>query len=140
MGSKIKKYPKFLILILLLVFIIGSYILKIDICPFKRIFGIPCPSCGMTRAYVSLLKFDVHDAFFYHPLFFSIPIILIIIAISKYKNIGFAKLRVFWYFTAVVFVSVWIIRMCMYFPNVEPMKYTKKSYLYIIISTIKNLI
>jgi hypothetical protein len=140
MGNKLKKYPEFIILTLFTILIISCYIFKIDICIFKYIFGIPCPSCGMTRAYLSLLRLDIHKAFFYHPLFIIIPIILIVIIISKYKNISLSKLRMFWYLTGITFILVWIIRMFMYFPNVEPMKYTKKSYLYIIINIIKNLI
>ena len=38
-------------------------------CPFKLIFGIDCPGCGLTRACISALKFDLKAAFDYHPLF-----------------------------------------------------------------------
>ncbi len=32
------------------------------LCPFKRITGLPCPSCGMTRACLSFIKGDFHTA------------------------------------------------------------------------------
>lgn len=38
-------------------------------CPVKFLFGIDCPSCGMTRAFLALMNFDLHLAFSYHPLF-----------------------------------------------------------------------
>lgn len=38
-------------------------------CPFKLIFGVDCPGCGMTRAFISALKLDFKAAFRYHPLF-----------------------------------------------------------------------
>ena len=34
-------------------------------CVFKEIFGIFCPGCGMTRAYISLLYLDFRSAFLY---------------------------------------------------------------------------
>ncbi|MDR0288245.1 MAG: DUF2752 domain-containing protein, partial [Clostridiales bacterium] len=29
------------------------------VCPFDSLFGIPCPSCGSTRAIISLIKGDM---------------------------------------------------------------------------------
>lgn len=46
-------------------------------CPFKLLFHIPCPGCGISRAYASLLSLDIQKAFSYHPLFFTVaPAIL----------------------------------------------------------------
>ena len=42
-------------------------------CPIKYITGISCAGCGMSRAWISLLHFNIHDAFMYHPLFFLPP-------------------------------------------------------------------
>lgn len=38
-------------------------------CPVKLVFGIDCPGCGMTRAFLAALRFDYKAAFDYHPLF-----------------------------------------------------------------------
>lgn len=47
-------------------------------CPFKAIFGVPCPGCGTTRALVALLKGNFGDAFHINPLgiFATIAIII----------------------------------------------------------------
>jgi len=46
-------------------------------CPFRRIFGIPCPGCGITRAHRAALKGDFREAFRQHPLFFLVgPVIM----------------------------------------------------------------
>ena len=37
-------------------------------CFFRFFTGVPCPSCGMTRAFLSLLKLDFYRSFYYHPL------------------------------------------------------------------------
>lgn len=36
-------------------------------CTFKRLYGIPCPGCGGTRAVISLLHGDLIEAVYYHP-------------------------------------------------------------------------
>ena len=32
-------------------------------CPFKLLTGVPCPGCGMTRAYLHLFEGDIQGAF-----------------------------------------------------------------------------
>lgn len=38
-------------------------------CPIRYVTGISCAGCGMSRAWLSLLKLDFAAAFAYHPLF-----------------------------------------------------------------------
>lgn len=77
-------------------------------CPFKRFFGIPCAGCGMTRAIKSALKFDFTSAFYYHPLFPTVPIILfVLIFADKFKP----KFHIiFWALTAIIYLLVYLIR------------------------------
>lgn len=44
-------------------------------CPFRTWLHICCPGCGMTRAYYSLFTGKIGQAFTYHPMFWSVPII-----------------------------------------------------------------
>lgn len=37
------------------------------LCGFRRMFGIPCPGCGLTRSLVALLHLDLRSAFGVHP-------------------------------------------------------------------------
>ncbi len=37
-------------------------------CPTKRLFGIPCPTCGLTRAALALSRFEVVEALVRFPL------------------------------------------------------------------------
>ncbi len=48
-------------------------------CIFKKIFGITCPGCGMTRAYLSFFKGDIKSAFEFNPMFWSVPILFLAI-------------------------------------------------------------
>lgn len=47
-------------------------------CPIYQIFGVPCPCCGLTRAWLSFLSGDIKSAFSYHPFFIFITAILIL--------------------------------------------------------------
>ena len=63
---------KLLTCALIAVIVAAMYIFHIP-CPFKAIFTIPCPGCGMTRAAFSLLKLDFASAFYFNPLVFTMP-------------------------------------------------------------------
>lgn len=95
----------------LAVVVIGKYS-DIVICGFYRIFGVPCPSCGMTRAFTNLLNFNIGKAFWFHPLF---PLVFIVpwMLIKPNKKIA--------YIIIAAFFVTWILRLIFLFPNVEPM-------------------
>lgn len=70
-SSKLRVWiqPATLIKVGVAIFIAVLAVLGIYRCPFKAIFGIACPGCGMTHAFFSALKLDFAAAFQYHPLF-----------------------------------------------------------------------
>ena len=41
-------------------------------CPIRFLTGISCAGCGMSRAWLSLLRGDLSGAFHYHPLFWAV--------------------------------------------------------------------
>jgi len=41
---------------------------RVPLCPMKNLLGIPCPGCGMTRAFFALLDLDLSSAVAFHPL------------------------------------------------------------------------
>ena len=45
-------------------------------CPFRNLTGIPCPGCGMSRAWFAALRLDFSGAFRYHPMFWSVPVVM----------------------------------------------------------------
>ena len=42
-------------------------------CPFVKFLHIPCLGCGMSRAWLSVLRLDFAAAFDYHLMFWSVP-------------------------------------------------------------------
>lgn len=55
-------------------------------CLFRLLTGICCPACGMTRAWISFLSGNFEMAFYYHPLFWLIPVIGILVFSEKKMN------------------------------------------------------
>ena len=59
------------------------YLLGIG-CPIKFCTGISCAGCGMTRAWLSILKLDFGEAFHFHPLVLF-PVIFTVIFLARNK-------------------------------------------------------
>ena len=78
-------------------------------CPIKYITGISCAGCGMSREWIALLHFNIHEAFMYHPLFFLPPVVVIVMLLKSKINIKFYKIFMFTMVGA--FVIVYLYRM-----------------------------
>lgn len=87
-------------------------------CFFKWIFGICCPGCGITRAYISLLRLDFAAAFRFNPMFWSVPILVLLYLFDgrlfKQKWLNTAALVG----TLSEFILFWIIRLIFDWPCV----------------------
>lgn len=61
---------KYIILFVLIVFVaLPTYRwLDIDICLLHRWLGIPCPTCGVTRSTVAIIRGNIKEAFILNPL------------------------------------------------------------------------
>ncbi|MGB9745690.1 MAG: DUF2752 domain-containing protein [Bacteroidales bacterium] len=78
-------------------------------CPYMKFFGIPCPGCGMQRAFAELLRGHIFESIRLYPaliplLFLLVFLILHIVfrfrngaAIIKYSFIGTAGIVIFQY-------------------------------------------
>lgn len=51
------------------VLLLAAALLLLYHCPFRYLFGVACPGCGMTRALWHAVFSDFETAFSYHPLF-----------------------------------------------------------------------
>ncbi|MBR0576835.1 DUF2752 domain-containing protein [Proteiniclasticum sp. BAD-10] len=105
------------------------YYVQGSLCIFYQLFGIPCPSCGMTRAFLHFLQGDLQEAFRFHPLFPLVPLLLL----SYLKN--WQKLLVG---IGILFIALWVLRLALYFPHTEPMNYNHQSLAALIIQWIKE--
>jgi hypothetical protein len=77
-------------------------------CPIKFLTGVSCMGCGMTRAYLSLLRLDFTGAFRYHPLFL-IPIIAAILFLFR-SRISQKIVKVLLFTTIILFSIIYLLR------------------------------
>ena len=50
-----------------------------DLCPFRNVTGLPCPSCGSTHAVLKLLKLDWKGALYDNPLGYVVAAALVVL-------------------------------------------------------------
>ena len=60
-------------------------------CMFRRVTGLPCLTCGMSRAWLCALRLDFAGAFFWHPLFWTVPLIALALIFSVHAADGSAE-------------------------------------------------
>lgn len=78
-------------------------------CPIKWLTGISCAGCGMTRAVFYAVQLQFSKAFYYHPLFWMMPFLVLLylfwdrLAAKVQKNIVWA--------VVICFVVVYLIRL-----------------------------
>ena len=62
-----------------------AFLFKIP-CPIRKITGISCPGCGMSRAMLSFVTLDFSKAAYYHPLvFFVIPTVISFVVFHEHN-------------------------------------------------------
>ena len=103
------------------------YILDIG-CMVKYLFGVPCPGCGLTRAWLAVFRGDFSAAFAWHPLFWAAPVFIIWGVL--YNGAVFKKRiynNILWYGALTIYIGVYIIRMIYLFPLTPPMDYNNNA-------------
>lgn len=117
-------------------FIIFTVLFK-TMCPLRLISGYPCPGCGMTRAFISLLKFDFTGAFSLNPSVFLWVLLAAYIIIMRYfLGKKYESPSDFLIIMASLFtIGIYIYRMAVFFPGDEPLSYYGRN----LIELIKNM-
>ena len=100
-----------------------SLFVGVSPCIIYLVTGLPCPACGLTRAFISLARLDLRQALAYHPLFFVVPFVPLL----AMKRITEKQRNVLAFTVLGVLVAVWIVRMVMLFPHTPPLDYNDNS-------------
>lgn len=143
-SGKAKKQLKMGMLFLVIVGI-ASIIVNIltdgqgTICIIANTTGFPCPTCGLTRSVMYTLKLDFKSAIEYNPLIIILPFSVLALGYGVIKEDKKFLSKVI-YIIGGIAVVVWVIRMFMYFPNVEPMIYREKSLFGVVFGFIQDII
>ena len=95
-----------------------AHVFGVTLCPMKRLLGVPCPTCGTTRAFAELLRGDVFGAFARQPLVMScsllgLPVLLAIRFLSGRRKrtdllVATSRSAVFWCLVAAAVLANWI--------------------------------
>lgn len=78
-------------------------------CPIKYLTGISCAGCGMSRAWLALLHGDISRAWHFHPLFFTPPIMLLLLTLKNKLNRQFFCISIF--IIVLLYVIVYLCRL-----------------------------
>ncbi len=107
--------------VLALLAVAGALVLLYH-CPFRALFGVACPGCGMTRALLSAVFSDFKTAFAYHPLFPLLIPAALWIGLRLFGRLRLSAKRETPYILlfAGVFFLVYIVRLCSGDPVVAP--------------------
>lgn len=91
---------------------LALYLLDIG-CVFRLMTGVPCPGCGMTRAWLAALRLDFAAAFAYHPLFWAVPIAFVLAFVREEMASGKVKrgIDIVVATLCVPVIAVWIVRL-----------------------------
>jgi len=99
-----------------------------NVCPLVVFLGLPCPTCGMTRAALLFLQGRFIDSFWMHPLFLPTATAityLTVCALFFPHRLKRTRLLVVVWIAAVLLV--YVIRMIYMFPNQPPLVINEDS-------------
>ena len=98
--------------------VVLAHAFGVTLCPMKRLLGVPCPTCGTTRAFAELIRGDVFGAFTRQPRVMScsllgLPILLAIRIVSGRRKMAdflaaASRSAVFWCLAVAVVLANWI--------------------------------
>jgi hypothetical protein len=66
---------------------------NVTLCPLAGLFGVSCPSCGLTRATLALVEGDVARAAAIHPGVFIVWPYLFAVALGQWRALRFRSER-----------------------------------------------
>lgn len=87
MKNIVKRHIIYFFIICLFLFLFAKFNIT---CPIYCFLKVPCPTCGVTRAIISLVNFDLQNYLFFQPfaIFLLIAVILLIhVKLFKRKNL-----------------------------------------------------
>lgn len=66
---------------------LASALPGVPLCPFNALTGLPCPGCGMTRAFLALGRLDFAGAYASNPLSFPLAALMVLFVAGKVPRV-----------------------------------------------------
>lgn len=99
-------------------------------CPLLQVTGLPCGGCGLTRAFLFILRGELKRAFYIQPMAYLVILFLLYCGFFRYikgsRIRGFQPLFVVLIGVILVF---YVVRMYFYFPDRAPYVYNPENIL-----------
>lgn len=93
---------------------------RFTVCLFKNITGVPCPSCGMTRAFLFLGHGQIAKAAALNPLALPVAVLLLLQGIRLFSRLAWQRdyrlqlspflFRIALAITITIILGLWLIR------------------------------
>jgi hypothetical protein len=110
-------------------------------CVAAAFTGLPCPSCGITRAGLALLRGDFASSFYYYPPLYPLFAVLVFSLWARYGG-GGVRARVCARRVQAAFIvlilAVYAVRMFLFFPDTEPMTFNERGILPRLFTSVVN--
>lgn len=99
------------LLVLVLLLLLTAGLSLFYTCPIQSLLGVNCPTCGITRAALQLLRFDFLGAWQQNPLIYLLAFYIVLISI-EYIAGKLGKNHLFFY--GMTFAGVALLRWLIY--------------------------
>ena len=97
-------------------------------CPVVLLTGFPCPGCGLSRAFVSMITFDIESVIQYNPMIFLWTALAVYFVYKRYIKDGSMKSVMVTLIVVCLFtIAFYVWRMMYRFPGLPPMVYEPKN-------------
>lgn len=80
-------------------------------CVFKKLTDLPCPTCGMSRAWLSAFRLDLAAAFRYHPMFWGLPVLGLLYVLEGFPFPGERCTKVLYVLMLLGFAGAYILKL-----------------------------
>lgn len=121
------------------VYLVVLTLLPHEACPMRLVLGIPCPACGMTRAFWYLVTLRPVKAWQMNPFAFPFLAFAVWFGIRRYllgRKVPYTKILLALLFSGMI--VFYIYRMICFFPGEEPMTFYRHSVLQRIMESVSK--
>lgn len=126
--ADIKKYG--MAAVIFLIYYVIVHLTRSAFCPMVYITGLPCAGCGMTRAFLFMLRGEFQRAAFIHPMSYLLLGTAAYCIYFRYiKGTKIKGFKILAWGLIITMLSFYAVRMYLYFPDRVPYTYASDNLL-----------
>lgn len=110
------------------VYYVLVHLFRTAFCPLIHVTGLPCAGCGLTRAFLFMLRGEFARAFYIQPMAYIILIFLLYCGWFRYiKGTKIKGFKPLFAILIIAMLAFYAVRMFLYFPDRVPYVYTQDN-------------